>query len=154
MGCDIHSVAIDANGKRIEGGKWADSKECDPEFGYGEGEPFGWRNYSVFGFLADVRNYSEVTPIRRPRGLPDDLKDYDSAGDPVDENLEHWLGQHSYSWLSIAELIAFDYDHLMVDRRGKHEIMSFRDFLGPAFFQDLAELQRIGADRVVFGFDS
>jgi hypothetical protein len=31
---------------------------------------------------------------------------------------------------------------------------TYRAFLGEAFFADLAELQRIGAERIVFGFDN
>jgi hypothetical protein len=33
----------------------------------GEG-PFAWRSYAVFGFLADVRNYSHSPVIAQPRG--------------------------------------------------------------------------------------
>lgn len=176
MGCDIHSVAIDANGKPINGGKWADGKSANPDHEWldGEGEPFGWRNYGVFGFLAGVRNYSGVTPISEPRGLPDDLEP--GASDDYWED-ECWLGDHSHSWLSVAELAAFDYDKMMVYRRGTEHFfradgsyagsnggltlpenvgkaMTYRDFIGEDFFRDLAELRRIGADRVVFGFDN
>lgn len=163
MGCDIHSVAIDANGKPIDGGIWADCVTDNPY--YNEGEPFGNRNYSVFGFLAGVRNYSAVQPISEPRGLPKDFSCNDIDGGD-------WLGDHSFSWLSLAELEAFNYEGMMEDRRytGHHPIgfisgamtadpgrgaaMTWREFLGEDFFKDIAELRRIGADRVVFGFDS
>lgn len=171
MGCDIHSVAIDANGNVIEGGKWADGKTANPdcEYTHGEGEPFGWRIYGVFAFLAGVRNYSGIAPISEPRGLPADLKP-DARDDYWHDDC--WLGDHSFSWLSVAELVEFDYDAMMEDRRvagrlasgmisgactaepGHGKRMTWREFLGPDFFHDLAELQRIGADRVVFGFDS
>jgi len=171
MGCDIHSMAIDKNGSLIEGGRWADGADADPDMEWmeGEGEPFGWRNYSVFGFLAGVRNYSDVKPISAPRGLPVDVK----APDVDDFD---WLGDHSHSWLSVAELEAFDYDALVEDRRytgqkelpwggtitsgactaepGNGKMMTWREFLGNDFFKDVAELRRIGADRVVFGFDN
>lgn len=164
MGCDIHSVAIDATGTPLTGGNWADGKIADPEYGVGAGEPFGWRSYRVFGFLAGVRNYSGVPSISEPRGLPDDLK--------CDQHAEPWLGDHSFSWLSVAELLAFDYDAPVEDRRttiqlpgggtnggatapqGDGKTMTWREFLGPGFFHDLAELQLIGAHRVAFGFDS
>ncbi len=164
MGTDIYSFAIDANGKPIEGGKWADGKEHDPIYGIGSGEPFGRRSYAVFGFLADVRNYSGVTPISQPRGLPADLKFSEEERDEFD-------GSYAHSWLSVAELVAFDYDALTEDRRvtrmtpggfmsgaetcdiGEGQTMTYREFLGPDFFHDIAELQRIGADRVVFCFD-
>ena len=158
MGCDIHCRAHDADGNDITfRGQWS---EADPE--YGPGEPFGGRNYGVFGFLAGVRNYSDVTPIAEPRGLPDGVKNND----------DNWLGDHSFSWLSVAELSAVDYDAHIEDRRvarrisdnvvngactaepGGGEMMTLRAFLGSGFFADLAELQRIGAERIVFGFDS
>lgn len=168
MGCDIHSAAIDANGNVLFGGKWADGSEANPNSPWmvGDGEPFGWRNYGVFSFLAGVRNYSDVPPLSEPRGLPDDLKV------PDGEDGEFWLGDHSYSWLSVAELEAFDYDSAVEDRRttgrlpngvisgaitapaGEGKTMTWREFLGPDFFRDLAELRRIRADRVAFGFDS
>ena len=171
MGCDIHSVAIDAEGKPINGGLWADGKTRNPDHEWldDEGEPFGWRNYGVFGFLANVRNYSGVRPLDEPRGKPDDLK--------YDDDADVWLGDHSFSWFSIDELEAFNYDAMMVARRvtehffradGSYggsnggctaapnvgKAMTWREFLGDDFFYDLAELRRIGADRVVFGFDN
>ena len=165
MGCDIHSLAIDAQGTPIAGGQYSDGSACDPDYGVGTGEPFGWRSYSVFAFLAGVRNYSGITPISEPRGLPDDLK-----LPAEDDDVDAWLGDHSYSWLSVAELDAFDYHAEVEDRRmsehgqlgtgprtaapGEGLRMPWREFLGRAFFHDLAELKRIGADRVVFGFDS
>jgi hypothetical protein len=161
MGTDIKSYAIDEIGNVVSGGNWADSKDNCPSYGIGEGKPFGWRNYAVFGFLADVRNYSAVTPISQPRGLPTDLRGLEDEFD---------YG-HSHSWLSVDELVAFDYDALTEDRRGMRmapggfmsgaetcdigegQAMTYREFLRPAFFHDIAELQRIGADRVVFCFN-
>lgn len=148
MGCDIHSQAE----KRVNG-KW----ERIPAF-----EPFDWRQYGMYGFLADVRNYSDVKPIAPRRGIPQDAD--------VDED-EHWLGDHSFSWLSVEELASFDYDQPMEDRRvtrevngimnggctaepGGGEMTTYREFLGPAFFADLEKLKKLGAERIVFGFDS
>lgn len=150
MGCEIHSYAIDASGKIIEGGLWADGKTANPDETYfrDEGEPFGWRNYGVFGFIADVRNYSEVTPLASYRGLPDDFI-------PEGIDAEYFASEyHSQSWLSADELVNFDYDQAMIYKRcNPHVEMTYREFLGSMFFHDIAELQRIGADRVVFGFD-
>ena len=36
-------------------------------------EELFWRNYSIFGFLADVRNYSHSPVIAEARWLPDDV---------------------------------------------------------------------------------
>lgn len=179
MGCDIHSLPIDASGNAIAGGVWADGKTKNPDHSWlsNEGEPFGSRHYGVFGFLAGVRNYSGVTPVAEPRGLPTDLVGFTSDGEAIDEWSEDWLGGHSFSWLAVTELLAFPYDKTIVDRRGTEhyfrtdgsysgsnggitlpenvgKAMTWREFLGDSFFEDLNELQRIGADRVVFGFDN
>lgn len=158
MGCDIHIIA-----QRRNGDTW---EEVSGEFTDGPA-PFDWRSYGMFGFLANVRNYSAVPPISEPRGLPED---HDPGN--VDEYGGCFLGDHSFSWLSVEELLAFDYDQPMEDRRvtrqigpnawsgavtadpGGGEMTTYRVFLGEAFFNDLAELQRIGAERIVFGFDS
>jgi hypothetical protein len=55
-------------------------------------------HYGVYGFLADVRNYSAIPPISEQRGIPADA--------PVGVD----IGDHSFSWLSIDELLAFNYD--------------------------------------------
>ena len=150
MGCDIHSQAE----KRING-RWTRIDGL---------EPFDWRSYGMYAFLAGVRNYSAVTPLSEPRGLPDDV-DYV-------EDAEHWLGEHSFSWLSLDELLSFDYEQKMEDRRvtrqlapnlisgaetcdpGEGEKMTYREFLGQSFFDDIERLKAAGAERVVFGFDS
>lgn len=152
MGCDIHTQV-----ERKVRGKW--------EMGNGKWEiipglvPFDWRAYGMFGFLADVRNYSAIPPIAPQRGLPDDVVD--------NENAENYLGDHSYSWLSVAELLAFNYDEPVEDRRvtrnhdggctaepGGGRMTTYREFLGEAFFMYLEKLKEAGAERVVFGFDS
>ena len=98
MGCDIHAYA---ERKTISG------YEYMPEI-----TPFDWRSYSLFGFLAGVRNYSAVPVIAEPRGFPDDV----SAD--VREKYEQWdMDAHTPSWLSMAELLAWDYDAEVEDRR-------------------------------------
>ena len=146
MGCDIHTQA-----ERKVAGKW----EVIPGL-----HPFDWRSYGMFGFLADVRNYSAVPPISKPRGM--------AEGSPSDGDD---LGDHSYSWLTVEELTAFDYDKPMEDRRvtrtvgnftdggvtaepGGGAMTTYREFLGPHFFEDLEKLKAAGAERVVFGFDN
>ena len=117
----------------------------------------------MFAFLANVRNYSFVPSISEPRGLPEDIN-YDTEED-------YTLGEHSFSWLSLKELLAFDYDQTFEDRRcmrdgngaadsgpGNGEQTTFRKFLGPLFFRDLAIMQCLGREpehvRIVFGFDN
>ncbi|TIW05734.1 MAG: hypothetical protein E5V74_01730 [Mesorhizobium sp.] len=152
MGCDIYIVA-----ER----KTADGYKAIRDVQFTEGTaPFDWRSYGLFGFLADVRNYSQVPPIAQPRGLPDDASP--EARDDAELNITH-------SWLSVSELKAFDYDRLVEDRRlngqpwdgrsvttepGFGEMVTYRAFLGEAFFRDLEKLVECGADRIVFCFDS
>src|SRR5690606_11435192 len=155
MGCDIHI--------------WAERKtpngyEAVTDVQFAEGSsPFDWRYYGMFGFLAGVRNYSDVPPIAEQRGWPSDVNK--DAADEAD-----WC--HSHSWLSVSELSAFDYDKPVEDRRvsrqiapnmwsggctadpGEGHMTTFREFLGEAFFDDLKKLVECGADRIVFCFDS
>lgn len=153
MGCDIHT-----NIERQKDGKWERLVFMPPIW--------DWRSYGLFGFLADVRNYSAVPPISARRGIPDDChpriaEDYEEDGDC-----------HSASWLSVEELLTFDYDASMVDRRVTRQVspnfwdggctgtveegekMTFRAFLGEAYFADLERLRAAGATRVVFWFDN
>lgn len=157
MGSDIHShVEVRRGGRWIyeSGGTYAD----------GEG-PFGWRNYGMFGFLADVRNYSHVPVIAKPRGLPEDVSPETWA-----KYAEDVPDDHDASWLTVAELLAYDYDQIFWNRRitkdgngaalaeeGEGEHVKLREFLGGPYFADLDSLARLGdpADvRVVFWFDS
>jgi hypothetical protein len=164
MGCDIHSVV---HVKR--GGFWEIVTErLFPMDFPSSGQthtisPFDWRSYGMFGFLADVRNYSHVPPISSPRGLPSDLQPRES------------LDRHSFSWLGLEELLTFNYDASFENRRsmrqeahnywngaadsgpGNGKQTTFREFLGPAFFRDLEIMSALDPDprnvRVVFSFD-
>jgi hypothetical protein len=158
MGADIHShVEL-----KDESGIWRVAEwESDDKWAAG---PFDWRSYSLFGWLADVRNYSAVTPLDQPRGLPDDVNtglrtEFDDFGDG-----------HSASWFTVDELLAFDYDQQFEDRRvtrngnggvtaepGEGEMTTYREFLGPAFFVDLDRLRALNEQaptRIVFWFDN
>ena len=95
MGTNIYSRA-----ERRENGKWISIPGL---------RSFDWRDYGLFAFLAGVRNYSDTTPISAPRGLPDDI--------PQEEDDDYWLGRHSHSWLSLEELMTFDYDKRIEGRR-------------------------------------
>ena len=129
---------------------------------------FGWRSYRLFGFLADVRNYSAVEPISPPRGLPLGVELPSSDFDGPDEE---WLGEHDHSWLLLSELQAIDFDRIVEDRRttgivnglqhgnltapvGEGLKMTLREFLGVEFFDELDRLEKGGAERIVFGFGS
>lgn len=164
MGCDIHSFV-----ERRDVDHWLRVKASFPDGIYPSNEPFGWRSYGLFGFLANVRNYSQVPPIAHARGLPKDL----SA--EMLTVLEDTDGNHSHSYLTLAELLAHDYDVVFWDRRitreiaprcfdgaataneGEGEHLTLRAFLGPQFFAHLDILKTIGAPedvRIVFWFDN
>lgn len=153
MGADIHSWT-----EVREHGAWVAVPYAPFEDG---------RSYRIFGFLADVRNYSHSPVIAAPRGLPHDMSDR------VREALD-W-DYHSESWLSLRELLTYDYDQVIWDRRvtkqtgprswdgaaladeGEGTHLPLRDFLGQRFFDTLAVLARFGEPddvRIVFGFDS
>lgn len=124
MGTDIHSVFQRMNKKRKGFSKverrvfnnlsmrkknnvrfstvW-DTVDSDYEEG---------RHYTLFGWLADVRNgygfagvlqSSGIKPISKPRGFPEDIfAGCKTAPDEIDGK---WMGDHSYSWLLGSEII-------------------------------------------------
>ena len=132
MGCDIHSWA-----EFKKNGKWVRNEEpiFSPGNSYGSNtsEPFSWRSYSLFGFLADVRNYSHCVPISEPKGLPTDSEylntplsepqnysyyGYDNGtAYTVGGEIECDANYHSLSHLTLKELLDFDYEQTFWDRR-------------------------------------
>jgi hypothetical protein len=152
MGCDIHAFAE----KRADG-RWQGIEDVFP---------FLWRDYLMFGFLADVRNEHALPTIAQPRGLPRDLSAYAEE--------QHGLTDdgHSFSWLSVSELAEFNYDCPVVDPRksilalsesgrceyvdnpNRGEVTTLRVLLGQHFFDELRELQEAGVERIVFWFDN
>lgn len=118
MGTDIHGV-FQRHDKAT--GQWHDVPS-----NYEQG-----RHYQLFAVLAGVRNGrgfagiptgEAVTPIAEPRGLPADFATEDEAHplatlehmDPrrrkwheADEKLEVWMGDHSHSWLTGNEILAW-----------------------------------------------
>lgn len=112
MGCDIH---LYTETKRTVNDKlvWVnvDNWKINPYYEPGkDGEReydinymYHSRNYSLFSLLAGVRDYSEKTiPVSPPKGLPDDISE------PTKREAERWNGDgHTHSWLTLAELKAF-----------------------------------------------
>jgi len=143
---------------------YAEKKNGDNFEGLGL-TPFNWQNYGMFGFLANVRNYSQVPCISLPRGLPENVSE------EVKWYIEHeGDGAFSVSWLSVDELLNFDYNSQFEDRRcakqirprfwdhgstcevGEGKMTTYRDFLSKEFFRDLLILKENQADRIVFWF--
>lgn len=173
MGCDIHSFA-----EVRRDGKWEVVGKVFPEtsdymretYGPMTSEPFGWRSYGMFGFLANVRNYSHAPVIAEPKyALPDDVSDEvrDAYGDGDD--------YHTTTWLTLRQLQEFNYDQVMWDRRvtkqvapnywdgaalaeeGEGEHLTVRKFLHQHFFEHLKALSQLGEPddvRIVFWFDN
>ncbi len=155
MGCDIHTVT------EVRTGHGWEAVLTDAPV-------FQWRTYGMFGFLADVRNYSEVPCLWAGRGWPEDCTETAAA------LRERWaMDGHSYTWVSLAELQGFDYDQPMEDRRcvevmnncwnggcttesGAGTQTTYRAFLGPAFFDELERLSGLGIEnvRVLMLFES
>jgi len=165
MGCDIHCIA-----ERKESWGWERvypaPTEREPYYVSAAAEQetngnywswahahaiLGWyhaRNYNIFGILAGVRG--PEAPITEPRGYPTDLsgegkhwaRRYELQGE-VGECIDIAPGEHSFSWLTVAEL----QEH---EARLREADPDFTDRVVAAL------LKRGKADqvRLVFGFDS
>ena len=129
------------------------------------------RSYRLFGFMANVRNYSLSPYIDIPRGLPLDISPSLEAlyYDPRRMN-------HSASWLLLSELLDFDYDQLFWDRRierrtgielrddalaihpDEGKIITMREHIGIYFIEALHKLAKTHENpnqiRLVFWFDN
>ena len=93
MGCDIHTIT-----EIRKNGKWERVQEVPEEF--------NCRNYSVFAFLANVRNSFDTQGFQ-PKGLPEDISalhfDYCEDGNYFDINFDS-EDYHSHSYLTLQEL--------------------------------------------------
>ena len=169
MGADIQSFAeVKTHGRWI--------KVEEPLFSEGKTtEPFEPRNYAVFSFLADVRNYSDVECIKSLQGLPVDSDwlntlsaygfDLSSMSEKVipesqrishKEEIEMSADYHSHSWLTLQELIDFDYDQNIFNKSTNSQ-STYRDLFGNNFFKDIQVLKELGNAenvRVIFWFDN
>lgn len=117
MGTDIHGVFQRLN----KDGAWEDIPSTFKQE----------RHYQLFAVLADVRNGrgfagvqtgEYVKPIQEPRGLPNDFV-MDGESHPLqdiahmdvrrqawhskEEPLKVWMGDHSHSWLTSEEMLAW-----------------------------------------------
>jgi hypothetical protein len=185
MSCDIESFAEKRN---KETGKWErvgdvfTLSEFDKNYLKKEkgDSPFYLQSYSVFGFLADVRNYDHCEPLSDPKGLPDDseylnTETTDMWGSKETNKSRILYDNHSASYLTLKELMDFDYNKTFWNRRiskqtsphgwnssalaeeGEGKIISYRENLGEMFFIHLEELKQLGEPedvRVIFWFDN
>ena len=112
MGCDIH-LHVETQSKN--GWETADKwKKSDGGLHVDYDDIFyADRNYTLFALLADVRNGygvagcdtgNPVQPIADPKGLPNDV-----CQQVRDEYICWGSDAHSASWLTLQELMAFDW---------------------------------------------
>jgi len=92
MGCDIHLFV-----EKKEKDGWKFIKDIDTDIG---------RDYRLFSVLAGVRNTTKAIPISLPKGIPNDVSD------AVHENIDQcsFLGDHSHSFLTLEEILNFNWD--------------------------------------------
>lgn len=139
MGCDIHVLV-----QKRDHDCWL-TVEPGPSL-MDDGYPvYEDRSEVTFGMLAGVRN-DTLPPISEPKGIPDDLRERtvstrDWGGGPsgdldVDDK---YLGNHSHSWLTLAEIDAYG----PPDGTTIAPLLTWMRTLG--FPEDV---------RIVFGFDN
>lgn len=146
MGCDIHAYLE----KKNANGKYEYICEV-----FDDG-----RDYNLFAFIGDVRNYSNIEPIIPPRrGMPEYVSTY-----VQDERLIWGSDGHSASWIDIDELFDFDYSKIVNQNRsyntwgghssGTQLLMTYQDFLGEHTMKRILRLGKFIDHRIVFWFDN
>lgn len=138
MGTDIHGVVQTRSHNSSR--PWTNEIEIDDD-----------RSYIRFAVLADVNNYSNVTPIAAPRGLPHDCGVVD--GDvqmTFGSRGSVWLGDHSHSWLTPKEILNWNGWDQKVDGTPLRDLCE--NFIRWVKWVDV---RYVWQDvRIVFGFDS
>lgn len=118
VGCDIHFYV-----ERLVNGKWESADKWTPDqYAEADEKPLALdydnsfyhdRNYDLFAILADVRNGQGFAgcdtgdgfvPISEQRGLPDDV-----TAIVKEQSDNYGCDGHSHSWLTVAELLAYDW---------------------------------------------
>jgi hypothetical protein len=132
MGCDIHLYV-----ERKIDGKWVTADKWTPDPYAEEGEEsrlivdddncfYSDRNYDLFAILADVRNLRNAgtgfNPISTPKGLPADISP------EVKGESDKWdCDGHSHSWLTLAEIKAYDWNQVITHIRVV-DVLGFAEF--------------------------
>lgn len=121
----------------------------------------------LYGWLADVRNYSAITPLSSEYGLPDGINSKcECTMHGVCDNCETYYDGYSWRHLSVDVLRAVNFNEIVEDRRthvgnrgdctcpeGEGEKMPLHEFLGEYTMRRLNALIASDADRIVFAFD-
>lgn len=114
----------------------AQKKTSDNDYETLDNTIFDFQDYEVFAWLADVRNYSAITPLSNPRGIPEDIvqKVNSPTFNPVSilycethcSKQEVYVAElfHRYpeslshhTWFTVQELLDVDYDQIVENRR-------------------------------------
>ena len=101
MGCNIHGCIELLEYPNSEYERWKQSYPIQYD-----------RDYYFYGVIADVRNYLELEPISKPRGLPKDV----SPGTKYDSD-QMGGDAHSHSYLYANELRDYDWMQIIPDGR-------------------------------------
>lgn len=142
-------------------------------------EPFHYQSYGMFALFAGVRNRSNGPVLSAPRGFPEDISEPALLLlVPEINQIETWCGyggseldlpdsvaeriamadkeSYGHSWLSAAELLAFDYDQSFTDVNAVPPLnTTCRKFLGEMYFIHLDVLKALGPAqdvRILFCF--
>lgn len=109
MGCDIHMMVQVRKGDGWETVKWPNPYYGKYEWEKDEETPRAYdnRNYEAFAILAGVRDRFGITPISEPRGWPEGFSPEDEESD------EYSMGDHSFTWLGLEEVLAFDWTQIV-----------------------------------------
>jgi hypothetical protein len=149
MGLDIFSFA-----EVRHGNTWKEPEPPTQDINF----PLASRNYTIYNFLSgeSYRNYPVPSLPNPYRGLPNDSEYLNNKPNNVHEAKYHKTKREAveedpqnsgFSWVTLAELLAFDYDQPSGHGR------SMREELGEEFWKHIALLQTLGAPedvRVVF----
>lgn len=142
MGCDIHAIV---QVKSFRSKEWITVNT----------DAINIRSYTMFGFLAGVRNHT-VTPISEPKGLPDDIKLQRKDKYPIfydgweyEEGTGACLGEFGHSYLTLAEIE----NYRLNDGDVQDWVESGMEHL-LGYLQGIKYLQFCDDIRIVFGFDT
>ena len=157
MGCDIHAIIQKKESGLInkkEKGKWKTIQVLELS-----------RNYYLFSVLADVRNFYTDPPlpfISVSRGFPKDFEEEVRLNHiKLDKGLysyedEFWLGDHGFSYLSLAEINNFKWDRIVKEEEGSERPLlelTGRGLLGLVDYYRNT-YTKLSDYRMVFGCDS
>ena len=125
------------------------------------------RNYELFGILAGIRD-NNICPISYPKGLPPDIKLKDDYYLPISDKIyedyryndikndnypRYYLGEHSYSHLTLEELFKYKRWNKIICL-WNNEIGIVADILPLSLKELVWKYRPLKNYRIVYGFDS